>query len=603
MPGGGKRISRVWEFFKLDAQKTRAQCTKCLKWLKYSGNTSNFAGHLLTTHRINLRDQSSSAGSDGSSSRMSENQSCGSSRSSPVPSQMTLDESFEYINSFNDSGNRSEMFTNAIATWLARDMVAANTITGEGFIKMFQMISARYKIPHPNTIKAKIDRKFVGAKKFIIEKLKSFPDIALTADCWTHQYTNNQYLGVTAHGFNGRSIDSYCIACLKFTETHSAENLRQLFESTIESLEIDKEKIVACVTDNARNIKNSIDLFIGPTKHASCFAHSLNLIVKKAIKEYEAISKMIQSVKDIVTFFHHSAKATTILNQLQESPLKLIQDVPTRWNSTYMMIERFLSLREPVSKALSKLDTDKDMIPNSSLKTLSEVQIVLKPFFDITNRLSTASHPSISQIIPIVTLVKMALSSLRPSYQETRILVEKLENELNVRFADTEFVELYNKATILDPRFKNYDFQSVTAGANAVMKIDNYLKACRPLMTRSASAQRSQPNINDIFTFRRVRDHQSSSNFSLDFSNYLDSNYLPLSTDPLLFWINNFPRESELTKLALRHLIVPATSVPSERLFSKAGDVLSKKRSSLSPKRVEELLIISCLPAELIASL
>lgn len=171
------------------------------------------------------------------------------------------------------------------------------------------------------------------------------------------------------------------------------------------------------------------------------------------------------------------------------------------------------------------------------------------------------------------------------------------------RFMNIESIELYNKATILDPRFKNYDFQSVSAGAEAVRKIDHHLKMFRPLVTRSASSQRVTPNINDIFPFRRVREHQSSSNFSLDFRNYLDSDYLPLSTDPLLFWVNNFPAESELTKLALKHLVVPATSVPSERLFSKAGDVLSKKRSCLSPKRVEKLLIMSSLSADLIASL
>lgn len=147
------------------------------------------------------------------------------------------------------------------------------------------------------------------------------------------------------------------------------------------SWEIEKERIVACVTDNAKNMMNAVDLFLGPGKHASCFAHSLNLVVKKAIKDCDDVAKMIQSVKDIVTFFHHSAKATTVLNELQQNPLKLIQDVPTRWNSTYLMIERFLLLREPVSQALSQVDSEKGydskFLSQSSFRDSNSSQTIL----------------------------------------------------------------------------------------------------------------------------------------------------------------------------------------------------------------------------------
>lgn len=213
----------------MNEQETKAQCSKCLNWIINCGNTSNFSNHLFSAHRIRNKSLSTPSAASASSSQSMDTESLGeSSRRSPVSSQMTIDEGFEYINSLRDSGHRSEMYTNAITTWMAKDMVAANIVTGEGFIKMFQLITPRYKVPCPNTIKNRIDRKFVGAKSLIVQKLKEFSSIALTADCWTHQYTNNQYLGITAHGFNGRSIESYTIACLKFTETHTADNLHQI---------------------------------------------------------------------------------------------------------------------------------------------------------------------------------------------------------------------------------------------------------------------------------------------------------------------------------------------------------------------------------------
>ena len=526
---------------------------------------------------------------------------------SSTSSQMTIEDSFDFINSFRDSGNRAELYTNAISTWIAKDMVAANLIANDGFKKMFQMISPRYHVPHPNTIKRKIDRKFQSAKVFITDKLNKFPFISLTADSWTHQFTNNQYLGVTAHGFDGQSLESFCIACMKFDESHTAGNICSLFESIIDSWAIERGKIVACVTDNARNIVNAVDLFLGHGKHASCFAHSLNLVVKKAIKDCPEIFDMIQSIKDIVTFFHHSPKATMLLNSLQDSSLKLIQDVPTRWNSTFSMLERFLLLKEHVSVALSQLETPKDMIPNSTLKILEEVRIVLKPFLDVTNRLSSASNPSISQIIPLTNLLKIALTDLKINHREAKDLASKLVNELNQRFDRVEHEEIYSKATILDPRFKNNDFLSPSAAASAIKKIDDYLKTfqpSRPTTRAAASNSRVVPDINNILSFRKIYQKQPSSNLSLEFRNYLDAPLLPWETspNPFLFWTNNFNSESELPKLALKYLIIPATSVPSERLFSKAGDILKKRRSTLSPKRVEQLLIMSCLSSDLISS-
>ncbi|XP_074603941.1 zinc finger BED domain-containing protein 4-like [Brevipalpus obovatus] len=236
---------------------------------------------------------------------------------------MTIGESFDFINSFRDSGNRSENYSNAIATWISKDVVAANTIAGEGFKDIFQIISPQYLVPHPDTIKRRIDSNFFKVENYIISKLAQFDDIALTADNWTHQFNNNQYPGVTAHGLNGQFIESSCIACRKFDETHTAINVCSLFESIIESWKIERGKIVACFTDNARNIANAVDLFLGRGRYVSRFAHSLNLVVKKALQGSEEITSMIQAVKDIVTYFHHSPKATNLLNSFQESHLKL----------------------------------------------------------------------------------------------------------------------------------------------------------------------------------------------------------------------------------------------------------------------------------------
>lgn len=45
--------------------------------------------------------------------------------------------------------------------------------------------------------------------------------------------------------------------------------------------------------------------------------------------------------------------------------------------------------------------------------------------------------------------------------------------------------------------------------------------------------------------------------------------------------------------ITLVFLCMPASSVPCERVFSKGGEVVSKKKSSLIPKAVDKLLFLN----------
>lgn len=61
---------------------------------------------------------------------------------------------------------------------------------------------------------------------------------------------------------------------------------------------------------------------------------------------------------------------------------------------------------------------------------------------------------------------------------------------------------------------------------------------------------------------------------------------------PLLWWKRNATRYSFLSKLARKYLCVTATSVPSERVFSVSGNVLTKERYFLSDEHVEQLVFL-----------
>ena len=62
------------------------------------------------------------------------------------------------------------------------------------------------------------------------------------------------------------------------------------------------------------------------------------------------------------------------------------------------------------------------------------------------------------------------------------------------------------------------------------------------------------------------------------------------SDDPLQWWCNNESRFPHGAKLARTDLAVPANSIPSERVFSAAANIVTKRRAALSPESINALI-------------
>ncbi|CAI6365689.1 unnamed protein product [Macrosiphum euphorbiae] len=78
----------------------------------------------------------------------------------------------------------------------------------------------------------------------------------------------------------------------------------------------------------------------------------------------------------------------------------------------------------------------------------------------------------------------------------------------------------------------------------------------------------------------------------VELDKYLSENLLNRQLHPLKWWSERkllYPRLFEMVK---RRLCVPATSVSSERVFSKAGMILNSKRTRLTTEKVEKIIFI-----------
>jgi len=78
-----------------------------------------------------------------------------------------------------------------------------------------------------------------------------------------------------------------------------------------------------------------------------------------------------------------------------------------------------------------------------------------------------------------------------------------------------------------------------------------------------------------------------------ELNSYLMTPAIDGEENPLAWWKLhkiNFP---QLSKLARNYLCVPATSSPSERLFSTGGNIVTCTRSSLKPAKVDMLVFLA----------
>jgi len=150
---------------------------------------------------------------------------------------------------------------------------------------------------------------------------------------------------------------SYTLSTQLMIERHTAGNLSDAMVKIFKKWEI-SEKILAVVTDNAANVLNAVrdTIEIQEQDGLTCAAHTLQLVVNGALASQE-IQEICEKAGKLVGHFRHSNIATTALQskqaQLNMKPLKLIQSVRTRWNSTFEMLEKLIANRLPISNVLA----------------------------------------------------------------------------------------------------------------------------------------------------------------------------------------------------------------------------------------------------------
>jgi len=170
----------------------------------------------------------------------------------------------------------------------------------------------------------------------------------------------------------------------------------------VENWNIAIQRCHAVLHDNGPNVVKAFR--DAPVQHASCLAHTLQLVIKDSIFSQRYVIDILAKCRSIVGHFKHSASATTRLHELQSELnmkiVQLVQDVPTRWNSIFNMLQRLLEQRRAVTLYCAEKGAATNLDPEQWAIIETLVQLLM-PFEEITRDVSN-TRASISLVIPAV---------------------------------------------------------------------------------------------------------------------------------------------------------------------------------------------------------
>ncbi|XP_067624168.1 E3 SUMO-protein ligase ZBED1-like isoform X3 [Eurosta solidaginis] len=569
-----KGLSLVWKYFKKSTDKKLATCLICQKEYRTSGNTSNLRDHLKRMHP-NMEN---------------ENDRCSSGSSSILSSMRSIDSHFKRGAEYDPTSSRKKEIDKALARLIGVDLQPFSIVNHEGFRSYTKILDPRYVLPSKTTLKnVHIQNMYEQCRSKLRDLLSAVEYLAITTDCWTSAATES-YITVTCQfidpDFSMRTAVLSTMPLLEATN-HNADNIAKSLHDIFINYDI-LDKVTYIVTDNASNITKACEIL--KKKNLPCLAHTLNLVVQNSLlqdKDNIHLAPLLQKCKTIVTFFKKSSNATELFKKAQntETPLKLIQEVATRWNSSYMMIKRILETIDAISSVLMANRKAPEPFTEEEMVTLKQVEKILSLFYTLTVRCS-GNGLTISLIIPLVNGLYRNLCEM-----ETKIegVVERLfpyEKRTATKIS-----------TLLDPRFKKKAFISILNANSAAMLLESEMNCIAPSVSERPIENISQPGGDPLFQFLEDARNEEVTSRKVDNiitkRQYLERPNLIQSANILDFWKTSKDDFIPMKTVALKYFCIPATSTESERTFSKCGVVSSERRNRLKPKNVDKIVFLN----------
>lgn len=621
-----RKPSIAWKYFTKTDHENKASCKQCNRICSYQcGSTGNLMRHMRYKHKelyksIFRDDNESETYQAVDEITIDQNKNsevgvqavygvqCENSAESPKSPETnngveeTEQQPMAYYLIEQIDASRGKEIDKQILRTIVKEFYSFNLIESPELISFVSMLNPHYGMPShkalSNELLPQLYQSTMDEIKLAVMEAKS---VALAIDRWT-SINNENYISVTAHYLNEDLILKANLLDVVSIQKDSSINISIFLQELVANWRI-SNKIIAVVTENNPTMIDAIKEC--QWHHIPCFAHMLNSFVKAGLAE---INDVITKVRNIVYYFKRNSEAMenlhSIQNKLALAHFKLKKDVPSRWNSTFDMITKFLKNKDIFGNQLIELPIELTL---HDWKILESAVKLLVVFNTITVELCSEKFVPLSKMPYMLRFMLKHVSNIinEPNLpKEVKKMGDVLKKELTTQCSNLETNNIICQSVILDPRFKKRGFpeSSFNVAYSSLLKQVVALKNEKNMeMFRVKSKIQDKKQMEffiDVWSEFRESEKLPEQNLTPDATvevdAFLDEAYLNMKDNPMTYWANKlnqnkFPILFELVK---SRLCVPATSIPCDKIFTKAGNVLLEKRNFLPSGKLKEILFL-----------
>ncbi|GKV51971.1 hypothetical protein SLEP1_g58582 [Rubroshorea leprosula] len=522
----------------------------------------------------------------------------------------------------------------ALAEMLIIDEDSFSLVEKLGFRRFCEVaLPPTFKIPSRRTITRQCYDIYVEHRTALKYYFKeSNFRVSLTTNTWT-SLQRITYMSLTTHFINAKWKLHKKILCFYPVDSHKGDELGDLLVRCLKDWGL--EKIDALTADNAsandglvRVLKDAVNkwgtaILGGKDIHMRCAAHIVNLVVGEGTKEKE-MNKSVTAIRAAVKYIRQSLMRLKRFKEACEwaeieSKKLLCLDVPTRWNSLYLMLDtakKFEEAFERYARQDPHMKNDLNDGPNApgfpSCIDWENVRRLIKflhHFYELTGKVSGTLYTTSNLYLPELSEVDHILTKWERDV-DLYELAGKMRTKYTKYWGDPrEMNKNIFSVVVLDPRYK-MDYLEYLMLKMYGRKSDGQLDDNGPLYVAMVKREMgilfeeykrlssSTVKSSDPQSF----DEQGSSSISAtnmqsgkkktELEKYLaeDLEDENKNIDVLQWWKMNEHRFPVLATMARDVLAVPISIVTSELAFSTGGRVLDAFQSSLTPRMAQALI-------------
>lgn len=237
------------------------------------------------------------------------------------------------------------------------------------------------------------------------------------------------------------------------------------------------------------------------------------------------------------------------------------------------------------------------------IAVLESVNAALKPAAEFTDLLSGESYVTVSSVKPVLKLLTEDI--LKPSNEDTTLtsnIKHKMCSVLQGKYEPAALQKLLEKACCLDPRYKGdhiNDTETKSALIEEMMGVED--EETSASVVGEEGQMMVPPPVKKKTLGDLLKSRATSASAPIpkraradnELMRYLQEECIDSNANPLSWWRDNQSRFPLLSKVARKYMCICATSTPSERVFSAAGNIVTPMRSSLKPHKVNMLVFLA----------